>query len=193
MQTFDFGFWKLHTRLYPVFFQGRFFVVVSSLSLIIYTLNLFIVLFPFLAAIFEILETLFLKNLIEIEKPLEKKILPQISTHTYPYTRANLRMFVWPVSKWPILNYRWRYIHFSEVCVKKTSRLIAQLGYKIISYNIVTYHTVPYHAIPTLYNTILYYTIVKRIPYQTHTIAYHSIDHTNCSIPYHTIYHTIIL
>ena len=87
MQTFDFGFWKLHARLSPVLFQGRFFVVVSSLSLIIYTLNLLIVLCTFIvycvhltylctilffAAIFGFLETLFLENLIEIQKPLEK-------------------------------------------------------------------------------------------------------------------------
>ena len=87
MQTFDFGFWKLHARHSPVFFQGRFFVVVSSLSLIIYTLNLLIILCTFIvysvhltylctilffAAIFGFLETLFLENLIQIQKPQKK-------------------------------------------------------------------------------------------------------------------------
>ena len=40
MHIFDYGFWKVHARLSPVFFLGRFFVGVSSLSLIIYTQNL---------------------------------------------------------------------------------------------------------------------------------------------------------
>ena len=42
MQIFDFGFWKVHARLSPVCFLGRFFVGVSSLSLIIYRLNLLV-------------------------------------------------------------------------------------------------------------------------------------------------------
>ena len=40
MHIFDCGFWKFHSRLSPVVFLGRFFVGVSSLSIIIYTQNL---------------------------------------------------------------------------------------------------------------------------------------------------------
>ena len=88
MQIFDFGFWKVHARLSPVFFLGRFFVGVSTLSLIIYTQNLLVFVCTFMkyyghltylftilffAASFGFLGALFFENLIEIKKPLEKK------------------------------------------------------------------------------------------------------------------------
>ena len=121
MQNFDFGIWKVHARLSPVFFLGRFFVGVSTLSLIIYTQNLLVFVCTFMeyyghltylctilffAANFGFLGALFFENLIEIKKTTWKKILSPISTN--PYTRANLRMCVWPVSKWPIPNYTWK-------------------------------------------------------------------------------------
>ena len=75
------------TRLSPVFFLGRFFVGVSSLSLIIYTQNLLVFLgifmeyyghltylctILFFAASFGFLGTLFFENFMKIKKPLEK-------------------------------------------------------------------------------------------------------------------------
>ena len=119
MQIFDFGFWKVHARLYPVFFLGRFFVGVSTLSLIIYAQNLLVFVCTFmeyyghLTYLFTILffaasfgRGTFLRKFNWDKKTTWKKILPPISTN--PYTRANLRMYVWPVSKWPIPNYTWR-------------------------------------------------------------------------------------
>ena len=95
----------------------------DTLSLIIYTKNLlvfvstfmeyyghltylFIIYHPILCGQFWIFRGTFLRKFNWDKKTTWKKILPQISTN--PYTRANLRMCVWPVSKWPIPNYTWR-------------------------------------------------------------------------------------
>ena len=106
MLTFDFGLWKHHAHLSPVFFQGRFLVGVNSLRLIFYTLNLLSVLCTFMvycvhltylctilfiADIFGFSETIFLENLIEIQKELEIKLLPQISFYLYT-TMKNVKV-----------------------------------------------------------------------------------------------------
>ena len=85
MQIFDFGFWIVHARLYPVFFLGRFFVGASTLSLIINTQKLQVFLCTFMeyyghltylftilffAASFGFLGALFFENLIEINKTI---------------------------------------------------------------------------------------------------------------------------